>query len=170
MSSIQRTLQYIYIYIAAAPCLCNIFFDCLVFSYHSFAGVSDESSEVEDDQDALQIGNERLEDDEELRMHILGLNSYYCKFPVSKDTRQTVCTAMQQTLLVPVLLSGMWRLVAVLGSVPYPQDTQHQGQSKCYGLNSVKRTFAKYRNSLTFTHISDKRVQLLSTSILCYHV
>ena len=113
----------IYIYIAAAPCLCNIFFDCLVFSYHSFAGVSDESSEVEDDQDALQIGNERLEDDEELRMHILGLNSYYCKFPVSKDTRQTVCTAMQQTLLVPVLLSGMWRLVAVLGSVPYPQDT-----------------------------------------------
>lgn len=55
------------------------------FSHDGFAwqGLESEGSESESEDDgALPVGHESLEDNEELRMHILGLNSCYCQFLV----------------------------------------------------------------------------------------
>ena len=55
---------------------------CSALSSSGFVTQGDEleetESEVEDE--SLPVPHETLEDDEELRMHILGLNSCYTKF------------------------------------------------------------------------------------------
>ena len=60
------------------------------FSGFEYGPEGCESSESESEAgDTLHVAGETLEDDEELRLHILGLNSYFCKILVDVNTQST---------------------------------------------------------------------------------
>lgn len=58
------------------------FYISLRCSFEGCESDDDESEESENDGDTLRVGNESLEQDDELRMHMLGLRSCYCKYLV----------------------------------------------------------------------------------------
>lgn len=50
------------------------------FCYFSWGDECDESDDSDAEGDVFHIGSERLEEDEELRLYILGVKSFWTKF------------------------------------------------------------------------------------------
>lgn len=110
----------------------KIFFTCLLTCP---GDLSDDAG-----SDLAFMDGEQLEDDEELRLHIHGCNSFFTKWAPQYDT-----------IFVDYMFRGMHDIVTNFPnehkpggtskvhlprkSPPFPQDTFHRALSRCFGMS-----------------------------------
>ena len=145
-----------------ARVFCQSAFGCSSQSYWS-EGFQSEESESEAGEETLRVAHESLQDDEELRLHILGLNSFYCKHLVKVCHNQCLFVfycllqlpylwfiLLRWKLIEPMSRSGMWRRMVLQHWARCRRDTWHQVLSKCSGCSSAKSGLSKCRTLLTY--------------------